>query len=272
MAYTQDIPQRELGGHAMNTATTTGQNASGPFTLNRARLSQPLHWLTEGWRDLCHTPLASLAYGAIVSMLGAIILGYASHPYFVVASISAFLLVGPIMTAGLCELSRRREAGEACDFGLSLQVLAENREGILRFANTLLLISLVWCLLATMLFYIGFEGAGPQLSNTLWGDIFAQIAPIQAVSYLVAGGILAGLVFALSVVTVPMLIDREASAKQAMGTSVRIALSDLTVMLLWASLIIALVGIGFATFLAGMVIVFPLLGHATWHAYRDLVA
>ena len=96
----------------MTTATTSDQNTNGPFVLTHARLSQPLRWILEGWRDLCHTPLASLAYGALVSVLGAIILGYASHPYFVVASISAFLLVGPVMTAGLCELSRRREAGE----------------------------------------------------------------------------------------------------------------------------------------------------------------
>jgi uncharacterized membrane protein len=78
-------------------------------------------------------------------------------------------------------------------------------------------------------------------------------------------------VFARSVVSVPLIIDRDADSETAVRTSLRVTLADLPAMIVWAALIVVLVGVGFATFLVGMVVVFPLLGHATWHAYRDLV-
>ena len=93
----------------------------------------------------------------------------------------------------------------------------------------------------------------------------------QVIAYVAVGGILAGVVFALSVVSVPMIIDRQVDAGTAMKTSLRVAGQDLQSMLVWATLIVVLVAIGFATWLVGMVVIFPLLGHATWHAYKDLV-
>ena len=94
---------------------------------------------------------------------------------------------------------------------------------------------------------------------------------IQAISYIVVGGILAGLVFARSVISIPVIIDRDADAQTAIDTSKRVMLDDLPAMIVWSALIVGLVAIGFATYLVGMIVVFPLLGHATWHAYRDLV-
>jgi uncharacterized membrane protein len=83
--------------------------------------------------------------------------------------------------------------------------------------------------------------------------------------------VLAGVVFTLSVVAVPLIIDRHASASEAMWTSVRVTFANLPAMLVWAGLIVTLTALGFVTLLFGMVIIAPLLGHATWHAYRDLV-
>lgn len=85
------------------------------------------------------------------------------------------------------------------------------------------------------------------------------------------GAVLAGRLFALSVVTVPMIVERRADAGTAMRTSLRVVARDLPAMALWGLLITVLVLLGFATWLVGMVVIFPLLGHATWHAYRDLV-
>lgn len=93
----------------------------------------------------------------------------------------------------------------------------------------------------------------------------------QLLSYFTVGCILAAVVFARSVVTVPMIVDRDVSAVKAMRTSHRVTLKDLPAMLIWASFIVLLTTLGFASFLVGMVVIFPLLGHATWHAYRDLV-
>jgi uncharacterized membrane protein len=98
------------------------------------------------------------------------------------------------------------------------------------------------------------------------------VSPAQVLTYFGVGAILAAIVFARSVVAVPMIVDRDADAATAVRTSHRVTFRDLPAMLIWASLIVLLTAFGFATMLVGMVIVFPLLGHATWHAYRDLVA
>ena len=90
--------------------------------------------------------------------------------------------------------------------------------------------------------------------------------------YVASGAVLAVMVFAVSVVSVPLIIDRHASASDAIRTSLRATFANLPAMLVWAGLIVGLTAIGFLTLLVGMVIVAPLLGYATWHAYRDLIA
>ena len=93
----------------------------------------------------------------------------------------------------------------------------------------------------------------------------------QLIAYGAVGLLLAAAVFCVSVVSVPLIIDRHVDAKTALHTSLRVCARDFPVMLLWAVLIAGLVFVGFATALLGMVIIFPLLGHATWRAYRELV-
>ncbi len=99
-----------------------------------------------------------------------------------------------------------------------------------------------------------------------------MLTPSQVLGYVVCGGVLAAVVFAVSVVSVPLIIDRHARASDAMRTSLRATLANLPAMIVWAVLIVGLTAIGFLTLLVGMVIVAPLLGYATWHAYRDLIA
>lgn len=236
---------------------------------------QPFSWLARGWDDLSDSPMASLAYGAIVTFMGLLLIMLSRHPYFLAAAISGFLLVGPILTTGLCELSRRQARGEAATFDTSLDALTRNRTGLEHFAFTLLVLSVAWFLLSTVMLTQIMGSAAPNFGASvwaLWSEIVEQIPAEQMLGYLVVGGALAAVVFALSVVTVPMLIDREVTAREAMLTSLRQTLAHLPTMFVWAVLIVALVALGFATFLLGMIVVFPLLGHATWHAYRDLVA
>ena len=94
-------------------------------------MTRPFIWLREGWDDLMHHRGASIAYGVLVSLLGALILAYGRHPFFLAAAASGFLLVGPILTAGLCELSRCQDQGERADFQSSLMPLQRNRSSLL---------------------------------------------------------------------------------------------------------------------------------------------
>jgi uncharacterized membrane protein len=191
--------------------------------------------------------------------------------YLTAAAVTGYLLVGPVMTTGLCELARRREAGEPIGFDESLQALTRNSEGLLHFGGILALIALLWFVLSGILLESMLSGSVPSLAVALWGGA-SMLTPSQVFGYVVCGGILAAIVFALSVVTVPLIIDRHASASDAMRASLRVTFANFPAMLVWAGLIVVLTAIGFLTLLIGMVVVAPLLGYATWHAYRDLIA
>jgi uncharacterized membrane protein len=255
----------------MATLIHAGTHPPRPVDITHVPVDQPLEWLRRGWDDFRHNPGASLAYGVIVSAFGALILTLWSHPYLIAASISGFLLVGPLLGTGLVELSRRRERGDAVGFDASLSALGQHREALLRFSLGLLLIAVVWFGASTIMLAMVLGSAAPGLGSTVWGRLLDQISSAQLLSYFAVGGILAAIVFARSVVAVPMIVDRDVDAATAVRTSHRVTLADLPAMLIWAALIVLLTAIGFLTFLVGMVVVFPLLGHATWHAYRDMV-
>jgi uncharacterized membrane protein len=241
------------------------------YPIRSVPLTRPFVWLACAWDDLIHHRTSSLLYGVIVCSLGALILVFERHPFYIAAAISGFLLVGPILAAGLCELSRCSDANLPTDFDSSLKSLRRNHDSLLGVANRLLLISVCWFVFSYLLLQATIGTVAPGIDQTVWGDVLRHLTEQQIVAYLVCGGVLAGLVFALSVVTVPMIVDRHVDARTAILTSLRVTVKDFPVMLVWGSLIAVLVAIGFATFLIGMVVIFPLLGHATWYAYRDLV-
>jgi len=254
---------------------TTSIGISGSDTLHleirHVPLGRSVEWLNRGWDDCKRIGRAGLAHGVLIAILGAVLLALGStHMYLTAAAITGYLLVGPVMTTGLCELARRREAREPLGFDESLQALARNPDGLLHFGGILALIALLWFVLSAILLESMLSAAVPSLAVALWGGASA-LTSSQVLGYVVCGGILAGIVFALSAVAVPLIIDRHASASEAMRASLRVTFANLPAMLVWAGLIVGLTAIGFLTLLVGMVVVAPLLGYATWHAYRDLI-
>jgi uncharacterized membrane protein len=234
---------------------------------------QALRWLQLGWDDFVHIRGASIGHGALITALGAVLLMLgSSHPYLVAAAVSGYLLVGPIMTTGLCELSRRRAAGESVGFDESLQGMTRNPEALLVFGAVLAVIAAAWFVISEVVLQAVLHTSAPSLGDALWGSLSDVVSRPQILAYIGSGALLAVIVFTLSVVAVPLIIDRHASALEAMWISIRTAFWNLPAMLLWAALIVGLTVLGFATFLVGMIVVAPLLGHATWHAYRDLIA
>ena len=215
--------------------------------------------------------MCDVPYGVLISALGTLILAYGRPPFFVAAVCTGFLLVGPLLTAGLCELSRCRDHGETADFQSSLLALRRNRNSLLSVAETLALLAVVWFALSGAIYFQFVGTVAPSLESTVWGDVMRQLSASQLMAYFGAWFILSALVFILSVVTVPMIVEHHVSARSAMSMSLRVTMRDLPAMLVWATLIAGLVFIGFATGMLGMVVIFPLLGHATWHAYRELV-
>ncbi|MGH8131950.1 MAG: DUF2189 domain-containing protein, partial [Steroidobacteraceae bacterium] len=165
----------------------------------------------------------------------------------------------------------RRAARESLGFDESLQAFARNPDGLMHFAGVLALIALVWFVFSAIVLDTAFNASVPSLAVALWGGA-APLNAAQILAYVGCGAVLAAIVFTVSVVAVPLMIDRHASAADAIRASIRATFANLPAMLVWSLLIVAVTALGFVTLLVGMVIVAPLLGYATWHAYRDLVA
>ncbi|HEX5803649.1 MAG TPA: DUF2189 domain-containing protein [Azospira sp.] len=240
--------------------------------IRRVALARLAEWLAAGWRDIRQTPIASLAYGLLFAIAGDLLLVslWRSPQHFLVA-VSGFLIVAPLLCAGLYELSRRSERGLASRFGDSLAGFARGREGLTLFGLLLILLWVAWERFSAVLF-AGMAAAGAQ-ANVV--DFATRVAADGhgelALAWLLVGAVVALTVFMLSVVSVPLLIDRNVDFVTAAMTSLRAFAANPLPLLLWAATIVALTALGFATLLFGLVVLMPLLGHASWHAYRDLV-
>jgi uncharacterized membrane protein len=240
--------------------------------IRRVSAMRAIVWLQRGWDDVKHMKAASLGHGALITALGAILLMLgSSHAYLVAAAISGYLLVGPIMTTGLCELSRRRANGEKIGFDESMHGMTRNPEGLAYFGVVLAIIAAAWFVLSGIVLQSVLHTSAPSLGDALWGSVSDVVSRPQVLAYIGSGAILAAVVFTLSVVSVPLIIDRHASALDAMWISVKVTFWNLPAMIVWAAIIVGLTILGFMPFLFGMIIVAPLLGHATWHAYKELI-
>lgn len=255
-------------------ATTVGSHAAS-FPLVEVRqvpALQALNWLDQGWDDLWHVNGASLAYGALIATAGAVLLMLgSSHLYFVIAAVSAYLLVGPVMATGIYELSRRRERGEPADFDASLDALPRNARSLFLFSILMAGLVLFWFAASDVMLRSMSNIPVPDFSKLLWGSFFEGETRELLLPYVASGALLAAIVFCLSAVAIPLIIDRQASATEAMWISMKATAKNLPAMIVWSALIALLTALGFVTLLLGLVVIAPLLGHASWHAYRDLI-
>jgi uncharacterized membrane protein len=256
----------------MTTSLSLGKRPFLHVEVRSVPALQPIVWLRRAWEDLRQMERASLAHGVIISVIGAVLLMLGgTHPYLVAAAVTGYLLVGPIITTGVCELSRRRAAREPRGFDESLEAATRNPDALMHFGGMLALIAIVWFAASTVLLQSTLDIRVPSLAVALWGGAGDFASLREVIAYFSSGAVFAVAVFMLSVVAVPLIIDRHATASEAMWASIRACLHNLPAMLVWAALIVGLTALGFATLLLGMIVVAPLLGHATWHAYRDLV-
>ncbi len=234
--------------------------------------SRPFQWLGKGWQDLRSAPLASLGYGLVVTALWALALVPGlDRPYLFTAALSGFLLVAPLLAVGLYELSRRRAAGEPVRLRDAFLGWRRNTGSLMEFGLVLAIVLIAWERLSAILFALLYGGTVPDLQEFLREVFLSGRYPLLVSVYVLTGGLLAALVFALSVVSVPLLMERNMDIATAMMNSLRAVAANPPAMLLWAALIVALTGIGVATGLVGMIVIMPLLGHASWHAYKDLM-
>ena len=245
-----------------------------PFPeIREVGMDAPARWLRAGWADFRKAPVPSLFYGVVLAAMGAA-LANAPHTGAVeLALVTGFLLVGPFLLMGLYDIARRVRRGEDVMIGPTTVAWKANVSSIGFYALILALLLAVWIRISIVVVALFFEGAPPSASSLLQ-DVMASPEALTFVgAYLAAGFGFALFVFATSVVSLPMLYDREKmDTLTAMITSFNALRMNFWPMLLWAAIIVLLTAIGFATFYFGLVVVLPLVGLATWHAYREVVA
>lgn len=250
----------------------TGAASAGPSGagLRVLRWSDPFAWLAAGWRDFTRCPGLGLFYGAAFVAMGyALMKVFEEAPAYVLALSAGFLLVGPFLSLGLYQASRHLERGEKPDLGDSLTAW-ETRTGTLAiFGGVLLVLEMIWGRAAMVVFAVSFDGM-PDFKGSLTMLFDVENLGFTA-AYLGVGAVFAGLIYAVSVVSIPMILDRQTDAITAGLTSLRLCLSQPGVMLLWGSLITLLVVAAMLPGFAGLLVVGPWLGHASWHAYRGAV-
>ncbi|MFP5430617.1 MAG: DUF2189 domain-containing protein [Gammaproteobacteria bacterium] len=250
--------------------TTT--TADTPVTIRKVGLLRPFHWLKVGWQDFMTHPGPSLMYGILVTVAGwAIVTLAAPHAELFSTVISGFVLVAPLIAAGIYELTRQRDAGEPASFLNSIKSLKRTKGSIADFGIVLILAGILWERAAAVMFALSYGGDMGNAQDFVKEVFLSGKYWTVVIAWLVSGMLLASFIFCITVIGMPMVVDRNADIVTAMITSVRTVFANLPAMMVWAGLIVLLTGLGMATALLGLIVIMPLLGHATWSAYKDLV-
>ena len=234
-------------------------------------LADPLRWLARGWHDLfCARGIAAF-YGVCFWAMALLLWAVFSHlPQYAMSMVSGCLLVGPFLAMGLYEVSRRCEQGQPPDLVYSLTCWDQRLGSMSMLVLVLIVLELLWGRASLVVFAVFFNTGMPSTTGVLQA-VFNPDNLEFVLVYLVVGGIFAGLVFATSVVSIPMILDRNTDAISASITSVQVFFSNLPVLLFWGFLIALLVALALLPWGAGLLLVGPWLGCATWHAYRGSV-
>lgn len=245
------------------------------FMIRRAAFDAPWDWLGAGWRDLVRAPWASLCYGAAFAAVAvALFVGLlqAGLVSLILALCAGFLLIAPLIGVGLYDISRQLERNEPVSPARAV-LAGLAAEGQLSFFGLALAFAFgIWLQLALLLFMLFMGSNGfPPLSEFMPMLLFSPHGLALLVVGTAAGGVIAAMVFSISAVSVPLLLEHKVDAVSAITVSLRAVAANPKPMALWAALIAGFMALGLATMFAGFVVAFPLIGHATWHCYRQVV-
>ena len=252
-------------------------------TIRTIGLMQPMAWLVLAWRDMARAGWISFAHGLALTLFGAAIFAVAHHRFWLLAgALSGFLVVAPVLATSFYVLSRALERGEPANAAAVVRTWlfwqSSHRDTkwgndywcLVQFGALLALAATGWVLISSALITLLAPAPIRTPADFIVHVVLAQDSTLFTL-WLALGSLLAAPIFASSVVSIPLLLDRQASLWQAVLTSWQTVLANPATMAMWTAIILALTMLGMATLLIGLAVVMPLLGHASWHAYRDLV-
>lgn len=237
-----------------------------PFSakVNTVPLNAPLKWIALGAEDMKKSPAVSLTYGFALTLLS-LTLSYLTWSFgtlgLYLGMATGFMLIGPVLAIGLYSVSCQIEQGRKPVLGYCMKEGSGHLKDMLIYSFMLLVVFLLWARSATVIHIFFPENAEYELLDLA---LFLGIGSV-------IGAIFSTIVFTTSAFSLPMIMDRKTDAITAVVTSINAVISNKKTMLLWALIIISFVAVGFLTFFVGFIVFLPLIGHATWHAYRDTV-
>lgn len=244
---------------------------TGPLPIREVPLTAPLRWLALGWRDFTRAFGPSLFHGFVVAMAGLAIATLARQFWPILpGAISGFVLVAPILATGLYELSRRLERGERPNLAQAMDAWIRGTRPLVWLGLGLALAATAWVLVSAVLVALFVTAPITGAEAFVRHVVLSQGSNLFPV-WVLMGGLGASLVFAATVVSAPLLLDRDTDLLTAVWTSVRVVGANPLAMAFWAALIMMATALSMATAMLGFVISIPVIGHATWHAYRETV-
>jgi len=241
--------------------------------IRRVGFGRPFHWLRAGAQDMARAWPLSLFYGVAFALLGyGLVQGASAKPHLAMALTSGFLFVAPLMATVFYCLSHRLEHHHKLpQLFVPLLSWRANPASLGLFAVMLVFVLISWERISAILVGLFLNGSGIGGLPDLLTMRAVQQHTDFVLAYLAFGGVLALMVFSLSVVSLPMLLHRKVDFATALVTSFMAMKLNFAVLLLWGALIAGLAAAGMATNFIAMAVIFPWLGHASWHAYRELI-
>ncbi|MEW5893406.1 MAG: DUF2189 domain-containing protein [Pseudomonadota bacterium] len=252
----------------------TGSTLWHELEVNRIPFGRPFTWLAKGWRDIGAAGIYSLRYGlafVVISGLITWLVWRTDSLYLLPFLIGGFFIVAPPLGIGLYLMSAHLERGEPLSGCSAYQAWKLNQSQVSMVSAGFIMLMNFWFAASVGLFALLYEGSMPSFDNFIDKVFLSEAGFNFTLASVLLGFLLAWCAYAISVITVPMLVDRQVDGFTAIRFSIRAVLGNMPAMMLWAGLIVLIVGLGIATFYLGLIIALPLIGHASWHAYRDLV-
>jgi uncharacterized membrane protein len=244
--------------------------AQEPPPVHRVEPTRVFAWLKMGLDDIRASTRISLLHGLVVVLLSYVVLATTLARWeLVIIAASCFVFVGPFLATGLYAVSRALQNHETPVSSDVIRAWRDASHCLFRFGFLLVFIGCWWVGLSLFLFYffVNVSIADPidflRYVLTQQDELFAL--------WVILGGLYAAVTFAITVVTMPLLADRDVNSWVAVQTSIRAVSENPVTMVGWAMVILGLTAISFVTGMLGFLVLYPLMGHASWHVYRDLV-
>lgn len=245
------------------------------FKVREVDAEAPMRWLDRGVKDYKEMLVPSTLMGLVYVIIGFILMSLAwSYPVFVTTLAAGFLIIGPLVAVGFYNMSMELEKGNKYDMLTGTMkgwgFMARNALGLCCFALVLAVLMGVWALVSSVTVALFFNNivVGHDFIDTLMKQ--QNLVPFVLV-YMLTGMAIAAIAFSVSVVAAPLVTHRRVDFVTAMITSVEAVKKNPAPMFTWALMIAALVIVGFLLGFIGLAVTLPIVGHASWHAYRDLV-